>query len=135
MGGFIGVDVKKKLLILLLLVVIFLAPNLVMVARAEVQQTESANSLSDRVASAVITEVSKQTGISTRNLKITQYSRQTWSNGCLGISKPGEICTQALVEGWRVVVSGNKRTWVYRSNRNGRILRLESQKKSTSITN
>ena len=126
---------KKKLPILLLIVVIFLAPNLVMVARAEVQQPAIVNSLSDRVASAVITEVSKQTGIPTKNLKITQYSRQTWSNGCLGLSKPGEICTQALVEGWRVVVSGNKCTWVYRSNRNGRILRLETPKKSTSITN
>jgi len=126
---------KKKLPILLLIVVIFLTPNLVMVARAEVQQPAIINSLSDRVASAVITEVSKQTGISTKNLKITQYSRQTWSNGCLGLSKPGEICTQALVEGWRIVVSGNNRTWVYRSNRNGRILRLESPKKSTSITN
>ncbi|MBA2747679.1 MAG: hypothetical protein H0U45_02805 [Tatlockia sp.] len=123
---------KKKLPMLLLIVVIFLAPNLVMVARAEVQQPALVNSLSDRVASAVITEVSKQTGISTKNLKITEYSRQTWSNGCLGVSKPGEICTQALVEGWRVVVSGNKRTWVYRSNRNGQILRLESPKKPTS---
>ena len=123
---------KKKLPILLLIVVIFLAPNLVMVARAEVQQPAIVGSLSDRVANAVITEVSKQTGISPNNLKITQYSRQTWSNGCLGLSKPGEICTQALVEGWRVVVSGNKRTWVYRSNRNGQILRLESQKKLTS---
>ena len=135
MGGFIGVDMKKKLPILLLIVVIFLAPNLATVARAEVQQPAIINSLSDRVANAVITEVSKQTGISPKTLKITQYSRQIWSNGCLGLSKPGEICTQALVEGWRVVVSGNKRTWVYRSNRNGQILRLESPKKSTSITN
>ncbi len=122
---------KKKLTILLLIVVIFLAPNLVRVARAEVQQTEIANSLSDRVASAVITEVSKQTKIPTKNLKITQYSRQTWSNGCLGLSTPGEICTQALVEGWRLVVSGTNRTWVYRSNRNGQILRLETTQKLT----
>lgn len=135
MGGFIGVDMKKKLPILLLIVVIFLAPNLATVARAEVQQPAIINSLSDRVANAVITEVSKQTGISPKNLKITQSSPQTWSNGCLGLSKPGEICTQALVEGWRVVVAGNKQTWVYRSNRNGQILRLESPKKSTSITN
>ncbi|MBW4665728.1 MAG: hypothetical protein KME01_16295 [Chroococcus sp. CMT-3BRIN-NPC107] len=101
-------------------------------ATAESQKPTTVNPLSDRVAIAVIADVSKQTGISTEKLKITQYSRQTWSNGCLGIAKPDEICTQALVEGWRVVVSGNNRTWVYRSDRNGRIVRLESSKQSTS---
>jgi hypothetical protein len=127
--------------ILFLTLAIFLTTDLVSLAMAEVQKPVvverlSENiELSDQVAKAVITEVSKQTKIPANKLKITQYSRQTWSNGCLGISKPDEICTQALVEGWRVVVSGNKRNWVYRSNRNGRILRLESPKKSTSITN
>lgn len=127
--------------VLFLTLLIFLTTDLVSLAMAEVQKPAVVErlsekvELSDQVAKAVITEVSKQTKIPANQLKITQYSRQTWSNGCLGISKPGEICTQALVEGWRVVVSGNKRTWVYRSNRNGRILRLESPKKSTSITN
>lgn len=127
--------------VLFLTLAIFLTTDLVSLAMAEVQKPVVVEKLSenvelsDQVAKAVITEVSKQTKIPANQLKITQYSRQTWSNGCLGISKPGEICTQALVEGWRVVVSGNKRTWVYRSNRNGRILRLESPKKSTSITN
>lgn len=127
--------------VLFLTLAMFLTTDLVSLAMTEVQKpvvverlSENVE-LSDRIASAVITDLSKQTGIPTKNLKITRSSRQTWSNGCLGISKPGEICTQALVEGWRIVVSGNNRTWVYRSNRNGRILRLESPKKSTSITN
>jgi hypothetical protein len=131
----------KLIPVLFLTLAIFLTTDLVSLAMAEVQKpvvverlSENVE-LSDQVTKAVITEVSKQTKIPANQLKITQYSRQTWSNGCLGISKPGEICTQALVEGWRIVVSGNNRTWVYRSNRNGRILRLESPKKSTSITN
>ena len=104
--------------VLFLTLAIFLTTDLVSLAMAEVQKpvvverlSENVE-LSDQVAKAVITEVSKQTKISANQLKITQYSRQTWSNGCLGISKPGEICTQALVEGWRIVVSGNNRTWV-----------------------
>ena len=130
----------KFIPVLFLTLLIFLTTDLVSSAIAEVQKpvverlSENAE-LSDQVAKAVITDLSKQTKIPANKLKITQYSRQTWSNGCLGISKPGEICTQALVEGWRIVVSGNNRTWVYRSNRNGRILRLETPKKSTSITN
>ncbi|WP_009633527.1 hypothetical protein [Synechocystis sp. PCC 7509] len=122
---------KRAIALLFLTAIIILAANFfpVETAKAEVQKPAVVESLSDRVASAVITDLSKQTGISPEKLKITRYSRQTWSNGCLGIAKPDEICTQALVEGWRVVVSGNNRTWVYRSNRNGRIVRLEPAKK------
>lgn len=130
----IGIMFKKSkqlVSLLFLTIVLFLSSNLLLVetATTETQTPAVVSSLSDRVAKAVITDVSQRTGISTKQLKITQSSRQTWSNGCLGIAKPGEICTQALVEGWRVVVSGNRRKWVYRSNLNGRILRLEPAKK------
>lgn len=87
----------------------------------------TSNQLPPRVANAVLVNLSKQTRISPGQLRVTQYSRQTWSNGCLGLARPGEICTQSLVEGWRVVVSNGRRNWVYRTNRNGRVLRLESQ--------
>ena len=124
----------KLISVLFLTLAIFLATDLFNIAMAEVQKPVvverlSENiKLSERVAKAVITEISQQTKIPANQLKITQYHRQTWSNGCLGLSKAGEMCTQALLEGWRVVVAGNKRTWVYRSNQTGQILRLESQK-------
>ena len=124
---------KQLILVLFLTIFLFLSSNssLLETARAEAKKPTGVNNvpLSDRVAKAVITDLSQQTGIPPAKLKITQYSRQTWSNGCLGIAQADEICTQALVEGWRVVVSGNRRTWVYRSDRNGRIVRLEPQKK------
>lgn len=124
---------KKLVPVLFLIVIIFLVPNspLEATATTETQKPAVVNNaqLSDRVAKAVIADLSHQTGIPTEKLKITQYSHQTWSNGCLGIPKADEICAQALVEGWRVAVSGNRRTWVYRSDRHGRILRLEPQKK------
>lgn len=88
--------------------------------------------LPDRVANAVIVDLSKQTGIPAGQLQITQYSRQTWSNGCLGLAKPGEICTQATVEGWRVVLSNGQRNWVYRSDLGGRVLRLEASQSTTN---
>ena len=130
----------KLISVLFLTLAIFLATDLFSLAMAEVQKPVVVERLSEniklsaRVAKAVITEISQQTKIPANQLKITQYDRQTWSNGCLGISKAGEMCTQALVEGWRVVVAGNKRTWVYRSNRTGQILRLESQKNRLLIS-
>jgi hypothetical protein len=87
----------------------------------------TSSQLPDRVANAVLVDLSKQTGIAAGQLQITQYSRQTWSNGCLGLAQPDEMCTQAIIEGWRVVVANGQRNWVYRSDRNGRVLRLEAQ--------
>ncbi len=95
----------------------------------------TSSQLPSRVANAVIVDLSKQTGIPAGQLQVTQYSRQTWSNGCLGLAKPGEVCTQAVVEGWRVVLSNGQRNWVYRSDRNGRVLRLESQSTANNSHN
>jgi hypothetical protein len=60
-------------------------------------------------------------------LKVTESSRQSWSDTCLGLGKADEICGQMIVEGWRVVVSDGSQTWVYRTNARGNIWRLEKK--------
>ncbi|MEA5503099.1 hypothetical protein VB735_08270 [Halotia wernerae UHCC 0503] len=82
------------------------------------------NRLPRPVANAVLRDLARRERISTTELKITDYSQQTWRNGCLELPQPDELCTQALVPGWRVVVSNGKRNWVYHTNNNGRFLRL-----------
>ncbi|MGH2412285.1 MAG: hypothetical protein ACRDEA_01020 [Microcystaceae cyanobacterium] len=47
----------------------------------------------------------------------------------MGIAQSGEMCTQALVEGWRVVVSDGQKNWIYRTDGEGRVIRLESLNK------
>jgi hypothetical protein len=93
--------------------------------------TEKQNSLFDRlpskVANAVRQDLSRRTGIPLGRLRVNTYSRQTWPGGCLGLERPGEVCTRALVPGWRIVLTDGSRTWVYRTDINGRVLRLENQ--------
>ena len=43
----------------------------------------------------------------------------TWNDGSLGCAKPGEMYTQALVDGFRVVVEVNGREYDYRVPRDG----------------
>jgi hypothetical protein len=93
----------------------------------------TSSQLPDRVANAVLADLSKQTKLSARQLQVTQFSRQTWSNACLGLAKPGKSCTQAVVPGWRVVVSDGRQNWVYRTDSNGRVLRLEAQNTANSL--
>ncbi|MBE9224993.1 hypothetical protein IQ264_06030 [Phormidium sp. LEGE 05292] len=91
-----------------------------------VSQNQS-NSLPATVANAVKKDLSKRTGIPPGKLKITDYKQETWPNGCLGIAEPDQICTQALVPGWRITVTDGQKTWVYRTDNSGRNIRLETQ--------
>nr|WP_323292724.1 hypothetical protein [Crocosphaera sp. XPORK-15E] len=78
------------------------------------------------VITAVTEQIAQQTGLKTDALQIQETEVKTWSDGCLGLAKPDEFCTQALVEGWRIVVTDGQKTWVYRTDQTGRNLRQES---------
>ncbi|MBE9161153.1 MULTISPECIES: hypothetical protein [Microcoleaceae] len=79
------------------------------------------------VAAEVRQDLSRQTGIAADKLKVTESKLQSWPNTCLGLAKADEICGQMIVEGWRVVVSDGRQTWVYRTNARGNVLRLEKK--------
>lgn len=79
------------------------------------------------VINAVRRKASNLIGIETSILEIKVYEAKTWTDSCLGLARPDEFCTQALVEGWRMVVTNGSQTWVYRTNGDGRVIRLESQ--------
>lgn len=89
------------------------------------QSDRTTNTLPAPIANSVKKDVANRTGIAPGKLKITNYNQETWPNGCLGISEPNQMCTQALVPGWRITVTDGKTTWVYRTNNNGRNIRME----------
>nr|MDZ8205762.1 hypothetical protein [Dendronalium sp. ChiSLP03b] len=95
------------------------------------KQNIKSNRLPRPVANAVLRDLARRQGIFTSQLKIINYSQQTWRNGCLELPQPDELCTQALVPGWRVVVSNNRQNWIYHTNSNGRSLRLGSENTSS----
>lgn len=86
------------------------------------------NSLPRSVRTAVLRDISRRDQIPMRKLEVISATPRTWRNGCLELSRRGELCTQALVSGWRVVVSDRTaaRNWVYHTNGNGRVLRRAS---------
>ncbi|WP_414528518.1 hypothetical protein [Nodularia chucula] len=90
----------------------------------ELLSRERQNSLPSVVSKAVLTDLASKQGIDIKELKIIDYRQQTWSNGCLDLAQPNEMCTQALVPGWRVVIAHNQQNWIYHTNSNGRSLRL-----------
>lgn len=79
------------------------------------------------VANGVVEDLSSKLGIPASELKIIKYSRETWTDSCLGLGTLVEQCLQVQVEGWRVTLSNGRFSWVYRTDLQGLVLRLENQ--------
>ncbi len=69
--------------------------------------------------------LARRTKLKANQFEIKQATPQTWADGCLGLGTANELCTQALVSGWRVVMGYQQQTWTYRTDDTGRSLRLE----------
>jgi hypothetical protein len=78
-----------------------------------------------QVVNAIRQDLAKNTKIAAGKFKVKESSPQTWPDGCLGLAKPDEFCSMALVEGWQVVMVYGNKTWMYRTDNSGRAVRLE----------
>ncbi len=72
--------------------------------------------------------VKKQFGVA--QIAVVSATEQNWPDGCLGLPKADEVCTMAVVSGWRVEVSDKLQTWFYRTDLTGKTLRLENPDRS-----
>jgi hypothetical protein len=82
--------------------------------------------LPEIVAASVVKFASKELGILEADLQVSQATKEEWSDGCLGLPKPDELCTEALVAGWRVVVlAKDELSYIYRSDELGLNIRQE----------
>lgn len=85
----------------------------------------TSDTLPPEVKSAVLNEAVKQTSKTVSALKIIEAKQQEWSDGCLGLAKADEMCTQAITPGWQIVVTDGLRNWTYRTDNTGDAIRLE----------
>ncbi len=86
-----------------------------------------ANQLPRPILNAVRRDLSKLTGIPNGQLRLVSATQATWSDSCLGLGRLDESCAQVLVEGWRVVMSNGSQNWTYRTDSDGKILRLDTE--------
>ena len=89
---------------------------------------ENSKDLPSEIFKAIIQQITDTNNqVNPEQIAVTEATIKTWSDGCLGLAKPDEVCIQVLVEGWLVEVSDGDRTWVYRTDNQGLNLRLESE--------
>ncbi len=79
------------------------------------------------VLNAVREDLSNRTGIARGQLRLVSSNPETWPDTCLGLARPDEFCGEMLVEGWRVVMSDGRQTWVYRTDSNGKMVRVQPE--------
>ena len=85
----------------------------------------TANEIPPEVQSAVLNDAVKRTSKTVSALSIVSARSQNWSDGCLELAKPDEICTQVITPGWQVVVTDGMRNWTYRTDDSGDLVKLE----------
>jgi hypothetical protein len=103
-------------------------PNLV---QSQPRQTNA--SLPSQLLQAIRQDLASRLKSSVETLNVVQATPRNWPNTCLGLAQAGEFCGQQIISGWRVVVSSQDQTWVYRSDATGKLLRLESQPTATEM--
>lgn len=52
------------------------------------------------VQQAMRADLAERQGIEAGDVSVVSYRAVTWSDGCIGVYRPGEACTMALVEGF-----------------------------------
>jgi len=82
---------------------------------------EASQSKVGSIITAVLEEASQRSELSMSDFEEIIAKRKTWPDSCLGIEKPGQICTQALVPGWQIILSDGSQSWVYHTATDGRI--------------
>lgn len=85
------------------------------------------NNLPEFVKNAVLEAVSQRLELPVSQLKIVEALPQTWNDGCLNLAAADEVCTQALVPGWRITVDAADQTLVYHTNSTGSAVRLNAE--------
>jgi hypothetical protein len=61
----------------------------------------------------VIDDVTERAGVDADEVQVTVTELVTWSDGAIGCPEPGSMYTQALVEGYRIVVEAGGRSYTY----------------------
>ncbi len=70
------------------------------------------------VSQRLLRQVAKDVRVPVARLRIAEVKSAIW-DGCLGIFTPGRGCTKIALQGWQVIVAGNKRSWVYHLDQDG----------------
>ena len=72
---------------------------------------------------AAAQKLSEDLDVPLGEIETVSYSREDWSDACLGLAEPGEMCAQVITPGWLVVLRAQGQQYVYRTDQSGDVVR------------
>jgi putative hemolysin len=70
--------------------------------------------------------LAEQLGVDPGEILYTGLEEATWPNGCLGLARPDEMCTEAEVPGFQLTLTFGGDLYYIRSNEDGSVMRQEA---------
>lgn len=64
-------------------------------------------------------DLAERLSIPPEQITVVSVEEVAWPDGCLGIRRPGLMCTQAIVPGYRIILEANGVQYEYRTNLSG----------------
>jgi hypothetical protein len=80
----------------------------------------------DAIVAAILADAAERTGVPEEAIEVVQAEAVTWSDGSMDCPEPGMLYTQALVDGFHVIVDADGEELDYRSARGGSFLLCEN---------
>lgn len=70
--------------------------------------------------------MSENLGAPVDEIGYVSYEREEWANAWFGLAEEAEMCAQVTTPGWWVVLSAQGQEFVFRTDKNGDVVRRES---------
>lgn len=72
---------------------------------------------------AALAQLAESQSLQPAAITVVEYEAVEWSDACLGVNRPGEMCAQVITPGYRIVLSANGNQYVFHTNTDGSIIR------------
>jgi hypothetical protein len=87
---------------------------------------DGGSSLPTEITDPIVADAAARLGVDPSAVTIVDGHAETWSDGSLGCPQPGMMYTQALVEGYQVIVEANGTQLDYRGSGPGQFRLCEN---------
>jgi len=81
--------------------------------------TPVAGEVPQAIMTAVYDDLTTSVNVPKETIAVTRAEAIVWSDGSLGCPQPGQVYTQAPVNGYRIVLEANNQTYDYHAAENG----------------
>ena len=68
--------------------------------------------------------IADQLDVEVHLIKIHQFDSAKWPDGCLGFPEANEVCTEAIITGYKGTVQMSNQEFVFHSNGDGSVVKL-----------